>query len=235
MPTKLALAFLTSLTLLYAQETSSRRPPSVRAHGESIVSAKPDQARIHIGVTSEAPTGDAAAAENAKQLASVLDGLKKALGPSAEIKTIAYNIHPIYRHPKDGGAPSIGGYTATNTVEVTLKDIANVGKIIDVATQAGANNIQNIQFELQDEQKVRAQALREAAREARSKAEALASALGLRIVGVLAVEEEQPVNVQPVRRFEMAAMAASARVPTPVEPGNVQVRATVTVVAEVAP
>lgn len=92
-------------------------------------------------------------------------------------------------------------------------------------------SIQALRFELKDEQAVRAQALRQAASRARSKADALASALNLQIVRVLSVSEAGGPVVVPMREAMLAR--ASADPATPIEPGTIEVRATVNLVVEV--
>jgi uncharacterized protein YggE len=207
--------------------------PSIRVTGEGTVTAKPDQAQIDIGVVTEAQNAQAAATENAKKLDAVLAELRKALGPGADIKTTSYALTPIYHYPKEGGSPTITGYSATNVIQLKTTDLTQVGKIIDTAAQSSANRIQSLQFTLKDEQAAHLQALREAIAKARAKAEAMASALGLKIVRVLSVEEGGP----PVRPVYAAAMQARAAAPvqTPVEPGTIEVRATVTLSVEIAP
>jgi hypothetical protein len=199
-------------------------PPAIRTTGEATVMARPDRARIDIGVVTQAATAQAAGAQNARQLETVLAELRKALGPAADIRTASYSLHPNYRHPRDGGQPAVTGYTAANTVEITTSDLDAVGRIIDAATQAGANQVQRLQFLLKDEQSLRARALRQAALEARASAETLAGTLGLKISAVLLVEEGPPQVVRPMREMVMQAAAAS----TPIEPGTIEVRATVT-------
>ena len=152
------------------------------------------------------------------------------LGANADIKTISYSVSPNYRYPKEGGEPTITGYTATNIVRVTLDDLTRVGNVIDTATQAGANRVQNLQFTLKDEQNVQAQALREAAVKAKRKAETLASALNLKVVRVLSVVESSP-TVIPVRDVAYARTEAAS---TPIEPGTIEVRATVTFTVEIS-
>jgi uncharacterized protein YggE len=216
-----------------AQE-SAPKTPTVRAHGTATVTAKPDQVRIDVGVVTQAQTAQAAAAENAKQLSQALAELKKVAGAGAQIQTSSYSVNPNYRYPKDGGSPTITGYTATNIVQVTSPDIANASKIIDTATRTGANTIHGVQFTLKDEQTVRSQALGEAVRQARANAEAMASALGLKIASVLNIEDSASPPFQPVREM-MQARAAAADVSTPVEPGEIRVTANVTVTAALAP
>jgi uncharacterized protein len=216
-----------------AQDPIDKTPrPTIRVSGEATVTAKPDQAEINIGVVTQASTGQAAATQNAQKQDAVLSELRKVLGVTADIKTISYSLSPNYRYPKEGGQPTIAGYTASNIVQVKTNDLAQVGKVIDIATQSGANTIQSLRFTLKDEQGVRSQALREAAIKARAKADALASALGLKIVRVLHVAEGGVSMPIPINSRAFSAEANVAQ--TPVEPGTIDVHATVTLTVEIA-
>ena len=219
-----------ALALAQASSDARRLPPSIRTSGEATVSARPDRAILDIGVVTQGATAQAAGADNASQLNSVL-GRLRGLGPAAEIKTVNYSMTPNYRYPKDGGQPVISGYTASNTVELTTGDLGLMAKAIDLATQSGANSIQRLHFTLKDDSSVRAQALRQAALQAKASAEAVASALGLKIVRVLFAEE----GIQaPARPVPMRAMLAAAKAePTSVEPGTIDIQASVTLTVEV--
>src|SRR6185436_3839389 len=127
----------------WAQESGDKSDrPTIRVGGEATINAKPDQAELDLGVVSQATTGQAAAAQNAQKLDAVLAQLRKMLGSGADIKTLSYNLTPNYRYPKEGGQPSISGYTASNVIEIKTGDLAQVGKLIDAATQSGANTVQ---------------------------------------------------------------------------------------------
>jgi uncharacterized protein YggE len=205
--------------------------PYVQASGEATVSAKPDQALVEIGVETQGKTATAVAAENAKQTDAVLAELRNLLGGGNKLKTTRYSVLPNYQYPKPGAAAEAVGYLATNIVEVTLDDLTQVSKVIDAATQSGANNIKHLQYRLKDPRAARAQALREAAEQAKASAEAIASGLGLKVVRVLSAEE-----VTSDDDFGMAKRAASPpppAVPTPIEIGMVDIGATVTLRVEV--
>jgi uncharacterized protein YggE len=220
---------------LPAQEAPRPGPGTVRGQGEATVTARPDQVRIEIGVVTQAQTAESAAGQNAKQTADVLATLKKELAAAAEVQTSGYSIQPNYRHSRDGNAPpTIVGYTASNMVQVKSTDVSTVAKVIDAATRAGANNIHGIQFTLKDEQNVRAEALRQATRNARASAEAMAAGLNMKLGRIVQISEGEANRVMPVR-MEMMRAQADAGAATPIEPGNVQVRAVVTVTAELAP
>ena len=225
---RMPLAVLAVSMLLEAQPPPAR-PPSVQAAGEAVVQVKPDQAKLDVGVVTQAATAQAAAAQNATQLQATLDKLRAAVGSAGEIRTVGYSLNPNYQYPRDGGQPTITGYIATNTVQVTTTDLAGLGKVIDAVTQAGANRVQGLQFSVKDEGPPRAQALRLAVQAARGNADAMAAAAGLKLGRVLLIEQGTPEVIRPVAPRPMAAAAVVA---TPVEAGTVEVRATATVTIE---
>jgi len=215
-----------------AQDVAAEKlPPSIRTNGDAVVTAKPDRAQVDVGVVTQAGSSQSAASQNAQKLETVLNHLKSLLGARADIKTISYSLSPNYRYPTGGGEPTITGYTATNVVRVTLDDLTQVGKVIDAATSSGANRIQSLHFALKDPESVEAQALTQAAAKARKKADDLATSLNLRIVRVLSVSEGGPVVV-PVSDV---AYARAETASTPIEPGTIEVHATVSLIVEIAP
>jgi uncharacterized protein YggE len=211
--------------------TAAQDKSVVRASADAVVQVAPDRARVDVGVVSQAQTAQAAGEENARRVQQVMAELRKLVGPKAEIKTLYYSVQPNYRTPRPGGSPEIAGYTASNTVQVTLDDLSLVGKVIDGAMRSGANNIHGVQFSIRDEKPARAQALAQAAQIARAEAEAIAKALGLRVIRVHGAEEGERQPVFPMQT--RMAMAEAAQ--TPIEPGAIDVRGSVTVTLEVQP
>ncbi|MGH9640678.1 MAG: SIMPL domain-containing protein, partial [Bryobacteraceae bacterium] len=139
-----------------------------------------------------------------------------------------YSLAPVYRR-KQGETPILTGYRADNTVLVKTSDLALVPKILDTATQTGANNIAGISFTLRNDAAVRAKALAQAAEQARANAEAIAGGLHLHVMRVLRAESSGSSGVRPRLQFARFAAASS----TPVEPASVRVTANVTVTLEV--
>lgn len=231
------LSLLACGAALTAVAQQPAQPPlsSIRVTGDARVTAKPDRVQIDIGVTTRAAQSQDAASQNAREVDSVLAAVRKVAGAAGALRTISYSLSPNYRYRPKEGEPTIEGYTALNVVQVTLDDLTRIGAVIDAATQAGANRIQGIQFTLRDQDTVRAQALREAALRARAEVDVLASALGLKVLRVLTVEENSP-RIMPIRVFNGAARAANAEAaPTPVEAGTLDVTADVTLSVEVGP
>lgn len=229
MPRLFPCLFVLLASLLAAQD--SLRPHFVRASGEAIISAKPDRAEVTIAVSTRAPTAQAASAQNASESTRVLSSIKQALGPGGQVKTSGYSLAPQYDY-SNGHAPRLTGYDASNSVIVTIDELSLLGKVIDAATASGANNVNGISFTLRDSSAVREQALAEAATRARANAEALAKALQVQVVGLLEAEPTETPVIRPLARVQ-AAPAMAMQAATPIETGDLDIRATVTVTLQV--
>lgn len=207
---------------------TATRPPFIRASGEGVVSIKPDQAKVTAGVNTQAATAEEATQRNAEITAGVLSAIRQANGSGGDIRTVGFNVSPMYRTPVPGGAAVISGYSVTNSVEVTMNDVNAAGRVLDAAVKAGANTIGGIRFSLKDPQPVRAQALRLATQQARAQAEAIAQGLGGRTGRILAATDSSSSAVTSIRSDAGLAVAA-----TPVETGTLEVRVTVTIETEI--
>lgn len=218
-------------TITAAQESSA---PHIQVTGEATLSVEPDEAEIDLGVVTQAPTAQAASEANATKLDSVLSAVRDVVGPDAEIETTGYSLRPNYHQARSGGEATITSYTATNIVRATGVSVDAAGEVIDAAIGAGANNVERLHFTVADPEAHRLRALGDAARRARTKAETLAAALELEIVRVQSVSEGSPVVF---RSYEprTTMMQAEAAPTTPIEPGTVEVHATVTLVVTVGP
>jgi uncharacterized protein len=229
------LRFSPLLVLFFASVLPAQEPSRahfVRASGEAVIHAKPDRAEITIGVASRASSAQAAASKNAEESSQVQAAIKQALDGGGDVKTSGYSLSPQYDY-SNGHAPRLTGYEANNTVNVTIDRLPLLGKIIDAATGTGATNINGISFTLKDDSAIRQRALSEAATKARANAEALARALDVHVTGLLAAEPTEMPVVRPLAKSFQAAPAMAMRAETPIEAGDVDVRATVTVTLEV--
>ena len=226
-------SLLTMTTAQAAAQAPTPKTHFVRATGQATVTARPDRAQVSIGVLNQASTAQSAAAANATQTTQVIESIKKVLGEGGELKTNGYSISPQYQYTT-GRAPKITGYQASNTVLIIVNELHLLGKVIDAASDSGANNINGVSFSLKDDTQFRNQALAEAATKARSAAEAIAKALNTHVIGVLEAETaETPTFMPRTRSFAAMAPAPGGGAPTPIEAGDLDIHATVTVTLEV--
>jgi uncharacterized protein YggE len=129
------------------------------------------------------------------------------------------------------------GYQVSNTVNVTVRQIANASAVLDAAVRAGANVAQGISFELDTPRQTQARedALRRAVADARRKAQVIAEAAGVGPITLIAISENGAPPIRPVFREAFAARGGAADVATPVQPGENTVTATVTIRYRFAP
>jgi uncharacterized protein YggE len=106
--------------------------------GTASITIKPDQTRISVGVTTTAATAQEAAARNASQVDAVIKALTALIGSKGSIKTTSYSINPVYRTTPGQTQAQLVGYSANNTIEVSVNDLTIIGQVIDTGVQAGA-------------------------------------------------------------------------------------------------
>ncbi len=197
--------------------------------GEGSVSVKPDIARVTLGVESQAAIAKDAQRKNSEVMAKIVAGLKNSGLAAKDIQTTDFSLFPVHHYDKATGQDRLVGYRAVNQVTVTVRDLVKLGEAIDGSIEAGATNVQNISFSVESPGKWRAKAIEKAVQLARSKADAMAKASGVKIKGILSVNESS-INIQPylMERFKQAADLQMAAVQnTPIEPGNIKVTANV--------
>jgi uncharacterized protein YggE len=228
--------FLLVLTMpVWAQGGQTPPPPRLlTVTGDSLIPAQPDEAVVQLGLETQAKTLQAAQDENAKKMTRVIQQIKALGVPENQIRTSSFSVYPVRETVQNPGNPPttterLVGYRVTNVVTVRLTDLSQVGRVVDTALSSGANRVDNVSFTIRNEGQYREQALREAAAEAQRKAQALASAMGVRLGPIYSISESGVSIIQPVYQGGIS-FRTEAATPTPILPGETQVRASVTVV-----
>ena len=213
-------------TLAFGQSASSAPPtPQIVTTGTGEVQLSPDRATVMLGVQSRATTVAQATADNSRRQRAIIDTLR-ALGlGSDQIATVNFSVSPEMQYLPNQ-SPKVTGYVVTNTVRASLRRIEDVGRTIDAALAKGANEVSGIEFTSSRADSARRAAISDAVAHARADAEVMARAAG----GSLGQLLELVSGVEPIRPFEatMARARVAAAAPTPIEPGQLTVSATVT-------
>ena len=225
----LVCAALLALTLVIPTGTASAEEalPTLTMNGVGSAQIAPDMAEITLGVITEAKDAAKAHGDNAAQAARVQAAVKALGVAERDIQTTRYDFSPIY-DVKDNGRSVTTGYTVTNAIVVKVRNLANVGKVIDAALANGANRVDSLEFSASDPSAAKDAALADAARDARSKADAVARALGVRIVRILNVyadaQSPAPRNFMPMMMAKEAYDAG-----TPISAGELSFEASVNI------
>lgn len=208
---------------------------TLTVNGQAEVMATPDRARITLGAEAQENEASKATASVNSIMNRALTEIKKLGVKSDDIQTKQVSLYPVYATRKSGDSnpPPVVAYRATNTVQVTVDDLSLIGKVIDVANEAGANRQNGVSFELKNDTVAKSQALRKAAAEARSKAQALADALDVRLVEIHSINEGG-VNIVYPRPYGGAMMMMKDASSTPIETGELTIQANVSLVYVIA-
>ena len=202
-------------------------PRLISVTGEAELQVKPDMATISFGVETQSETAQAAQQANASKMSAVVNALSAKGIAKDDIQTSNFSLYPVYEWQGDKeGKQVLTGYRCNNSVVVRIKNIGNIGPIIDAATVAGANSIGGIRFGVLDPKPHQDALLAQAVKNARAKADIMAEAAGVNIVSVHKISDGY-TNVSSIDEKEWRVMADAASSSTPVEPGSVTIRASV--------
>jgi len=168
-------------------EPAVTRTISFTGNGE--IYAKPDLAIVNFSVVTEKKTVVEAITENTNKMNKVIESAKKQGVDAKDLKTIGFNIYSRYDYISKSDIYSSGtrvfiGYEIRQSLQVKIRNLENVGAIIEAATSAGANEVGDLQFTIDKEEELKSQARAQAIEQAKSKAKELASQLGIKLVRI---------------------------------------------------
>ncbi|MGG0656127.1 SIMPL domain-containing protein [Rummeliibacillus pycnus] len=191
---------------------------TVKGNGE--VTATPNYVQLQVEVITNGKTVSDAAGENAVTMDRVIQSLL-ALGiPREDIQTASYTISPKYDYIE--GKQVFRGYEVTNTITVKIRDVSQVGTVIDTAVKNGANSVSGIQFKVEHSEQYYHEALSLALRDAQSKANTIAETMHLHNPPTPIEIIEEGAN-EPI--LYKSAAFASQSVTTPIEQGVITISA----------
>jgi uncharacterized protein YggE len=181
----------------------------------------PDIAVLSTGVATLAPDANAAIRLNAERMTAVVKAIEAAGIARKDVQTSGVSLNPDYSY-EEGKPPRIRGYTASNTVNVTVREIGRLGEILDALVATGANQVNGPSFDIEDKDAVLDEARGKALAKARVRAEGYAKRLGLRVGRVVSIDETggRGAPVPMLRRSAMNEQAMAATASAPIAPGE---------------
>jgi uncharacterized protein len=203
--------------------------------GAATTTVKPDKVTVSLGVETTNKTANAALAANSKIMNLVLDRLKAAGVKNNETSTSSFSISPNYNYSLPSSSRIIG-FTVSNSIQIQSTNINNTSKWIDVAIAAGANTVDRIDFVLSDKklEETKNSLIRQAIQDARTKADIVASAAGVKVVGIRSINLNEPEIRPPPSPIPLAAKSLATATeqarPTPIISGQEEVSTNIAVV-----
>ena len=228
------------LTLALATPFAAALPMTSHAHPSDIAatnqpgtlltiaasaeaSRAPDIATVSTGVVTQSVEANTAMRNNAVKMDKVMAALRAAGIAERDIQTSGINLNPQYKYA-DNQPPTIVGYQASNSVNVKVRELGKLGKVLDTLVAQGANQINGPTFGIDKPDA--------AYTEARIAAQTYADTLGLRVLRIISINEGGSSQPQPMPVMRMMAAAAPMEKDTAVAAGETAVSVSVDIVFE---
>ncbi|MEQ8802957.1 SIMPL domain-containing protein [Haliea sp.] len=212
--------------------------PQIRVTGEGRAMLVPDMAMLNLTVTREGATAREALDANSTAMQEVLAAMRNAGIGERDLQTAQFSIQPRYRHHRPDASgqqepPEIVGYTVSNSLVVRVRELEEVGAILDRSVSLGVNQGGNIQFLNDDPAAALEQARVAAVKDALQRAATLTAAAGVKSGRILEIAEQssQP-RPMPMARAEMMMSADAGAVPVAGGENTYSVTVTVTLALE---
>ena len=226
---KRILAMAAALCMILMGTVAQAEPTTLTVRGTGVVSVAADQAQVILGVRES--NSDVLVAQSTvnEKINAICTALMAAGVEQKNIGTESLYIYANYDYSTE--VEQLTGYTATNTISITVTDISKVGEYIDIAFGAGANTLDNVSFIARETDDAQKEALQLAVQSATEKAGIIAEAAGLEISSVTSISEGSDYyyygDDAGVKYSNARAEAAADGAPTMVQASSVQVAASV--------
>lgn len=172
---------------------------TISFQGDGEVFAVPDLATVSLTIRETAKDVKTAQDKVTTKESAVLEFLDKNDIDKKDIKTENYSSYPKYDYgiPCYGGvgipcrqdAPKIIGYEVSEYISVKIRDLANVGKVLQGIGAVGVSEISGPNFSIENEDNLKAEARKLAIEDAKAKAKILSNDLGVSLVRIVSFSE----------------------------------------------
>lgn len=216
-----------SLAPFAAAVAEDARPRTVNVSGLGEVAAEPDLARITLGVEARKPTLAEARTEVNATIERVLKLTRDLRIDPKHVNATRVQVQPEYNwNPKDRKRVLLG-YVVSRQVQVELRDLEQLGALLERAVDAGVNQMGDPALDSSRRKELEREAMSRAVQDARLNAEALAGAAGVRLGPVRSLNGAASSPPMPMFRAQVAMADAAAAPEASYQPGAMKFSASV--------
>lgn len=203
-------------------QAESGLPRTITVVGEGQASAPPDMAQINIGVQVSDPDAKTATKQAGEDMEALLAALRGEGVAEKDIETSYYNVY-VDRPYGPQGPTGETVYQVSNNIQLTIRDLDKLSRVLEVAIEAGANNISSVNFSLSDPSGLRTQARQKAVEDALATAEELAELNGVAVGEVVSISEVITDGAYYVSELPAPPLGIGGGGAGPISPGDVDV------------
>ncbi|MHB0865571.1 MAG: SIMPL domain-containing protein [Minisyncoccota bacterium] len=222
---------------------SSPATDTVTVSGDGQATLPPDVAHVSFTVLNTAQSVAEAQAATTKQANAVLEYVTGQGVADKDVKTLSYTITPQYSYPRPCAAgmmcpayvdsPKITGYEVSETIQVTLRDLATVGAFLGGLGKLGVQNVSGPNFTLDDTTAGYDAARADAITKAKIQADLLAKQLGVRLGKIVNFSESSGSRPYPMYATDMSSAGAKTAATPNIPVGENTYNASVSITYEI--
>jgi len=222
------LGFWTAKVFIDFQSLPNNYPREITVSGEGRTFAVPDIALIQLGAVTEGLKVGDVVKENTEKMNNILKEIKDLGIEEKDIKTTTYNLAPRYEWAEDGKR-IFKGYTLTQQINVKIRNFEKIGDVLEKSTEKGANLVGDLQFSIDEPEKVRQEARKEAIERAKTKASQIATDSGLKLVKLVNVYEDYYPRTYSDTLYKSLEATGGGEIAAPpeIQPGEQEVTVTI--------
>lgn len=202
----------------------------LKVTGSATVTLAPDTVTIRLGVNTKDQNVQTAQQQNAQ----IMETVKRAIfALGVEEKDVITDYFNVYNYNTTDysadGQPKKEYFVIEHMLRVTVRDLNQVGAVLDAAVNAGANQSSGIEFSSSKANEAYQKALARAVEDAAMKAQIMAAAAGKQLGDLLEMEARDS-SYYAMRDYGISntyQLAASMKADTVISGGDIAVSATV--------
>ena len=220
----ITLTLISGVGLALPASAADTRYITVSATGTTSV--VPDAVRINATVSVLGTTSKSALGTASTTSTTVRSALTTNKVATKDIATQSITVYPEYSYPVSG-TPTLTGYRATQSFDITIRSAATAGTVVDAIVEAGGDNLQvnGVSPFVLESDKATETARTAAVKKAKAKAASYAKLLGVKLGRVIYLDETSTPSTYPI--YTATAKADSAE--TVIDLGIQKVSVSVTV------
>ena len=207
MVTVMAITLISGVGLARPANAADSRYITVSATGTATV--VPDAVRINATVSVLGTTSKGALSSAGATSTAVRSALTASKVATKDVATQSITVYPEYSYPASG-IPTLSGYRATQSFDITIRNAATAGAVVDAIVEAGGDNLQvnGVSPFVLDSDKATETARTAAVKKAKAKAASYAKLLGVKLGRVIYLDESLTPTAYPI--YTAIAKADSA-------------------------
>ena len=200
--------------------------------GEGKVYTKPDIAFVDVSVVTQGEQVKDVQDANTKKMNKVIGFLKTSGVDEKDIKTTDYNLYPQYTY-ENNKVPQIMGYQISQTLNIKIRNLDNVGTILEGGVNVGINQVNSLYFGFENDEQLKEQARKIAIDDAKKKAEILASQLGVRLIKITGFSDNTTGYQVPVYNAKEYGIGGGSGTTPDIQTGQNEITVDVTITYEI--